>query len=311
MKEVIALMLMVVLAGCQVREQQQSAPNEQTPMRAVQAETGIASTLSISAQNGTTVATNLTNRYNDVRTDCGRPRLPAFYCRGIILRSTVPSDAYSSWNPSPHSQTSGGVSFTFLGKDAKFKNLVFGQNNGFIFYPLLSQPHGTKHMEILCAYPRDGATMLRDKPGCGAHPYAPDRSGLCQTIGISTAEQWIANWNQNIWNMCSFDVSYSMNNLSADSFYQSIRAHNLKNMFADSYDYTELILATWPQNIPQELPIEAFFYLPGGLAGAQHDQRDFYAKTGGKVVPIIKLTLPSAATADATFTYIQADQVKP
>ncbi|URM26417.1 hypothetical protein LLY42_21185 [Pseudomonas frederiksbergensis] len=127
MKEVIALMLMVVLAGCQVREQQQSAP--------VQAETGIASTLSISAQNGTTVATNLTNRYNDVRPDCGHPLLPAFFCRGIILRSTVPSDAYSSWNPSPHSQTSGGVSFTFLGKDAKFKNLVFGQKNGFIFYP--------------------------------------------------------------------------------------------------------------------------------------------------------------------------------
>ncbi|MHC8371986.1 halovibrin HvnA [Pseudomonas sp. MDT1-85] len=317
MKEVIALMLMVVLAGCQVREQQQQqqqqqqpTPAEQAPI-AVQADTGIASTGSILAQNGTTVASNLTNRYNDVRPDCGKPSMPAFLCRGIVLRSTVPSDAYSSWNPSPHSQTSGGVSFTFLGKDAKFKNLVFGQKNGFIFYPVLSKPEGTRQIEVLCAYPRDGATQLRDKPGCGAHPYAPDRSRRCQTIGIATAEQWVANWNQNIWNMCSFDVRDSMNSLGADSFYQSIRVHNLKNLFAGAYDYTELILATWPQNIPQELPIEAFYYLPGGLAGAQHDQRDFYAKTGGKVVPIIKMTLPGTITADVTFTYLQADQVKP
>ncbi|KNH29836.1 halovibrin HvnA [Pseudomonas syringae] len=280
-------------------------------MQTVQADTGIASTTSISAQSGATVATNLTNRYNDVRRDCGKPSMPAFLCRGIILRSTVPSNDYSSWNPSPHSVKSGGVSFTFLGKDAKFKNLVFGQKNGFIFYPVLSKPEGTIQIEILCAYPRDGATMLRDKPGCGAHPDAPDRSRRCQTIGISTAEQWIDNWNKDIWNMCSFDVRDSMNNLSADSFYQSIRVHNLKNMFAGSHDYTELILATWRQNIPQELPIEAFYYLPGGLAGAQHDQRDFYNKTGGKVVPIIKMTLPTATTGNATFDYFQADQAKP
>ena len=95
---------------------------------------------------------------------------------------------------------------------------------------------------------------------------------------------------------------------AADSFYQSIRAHNLGNLFAGLYDYSELILATWPQNIPSELPIEAFYYLPGGLPGAQHDQKDFFAKTGGKVVPIIKLALPTSATGDATFTYVAVDQ---
>ena len=32
----------------------------------------------------------------------------------------------------------------------------------------------------------------RDQAGCGAHPYALDRSRRCQTIGVTTAEQWIA-----------------------------------------------------------------------------------------------------------------------
>lgn len=81
MKKIITLMLMVVLAGCQVRDQQQGqkeqqpAPVEQAPMGLMQAETGIASTTSSAAQNGVSVAANLTSRYNDVRRDCGKLRL--------------------------------------------------------------------------------------------------------------------------------------------------------------------------------------------------------------------------------------------
>ncbi|MHC8411155.1 halovibrin HvnA [Pseudomonas sp. Hz4] len=303
MKHLLILSLCVVLASCQTARQNEVPLSEP-------ADTSTLATLT-SSPNGAEVAAELTRRYQDVRINCGKNSMPAFLCRGVILRSTVPSNNYSSWNPSPHSQTSGGVSFTFLSKDLKFKSLVFGQNNGFIFYPVLSRPSGTKQIEILCAYPRDGATQLRDKPGCGAHPYAPDKSRRCQTIGVTTAEQWLANWRLNTWNMCSFDVRDSMNDQAADSFYQSIRAHNQSNLFAGTYDYSELVLATWPQNIPLELPLEAFYYLPGGLAGAQHDQKDFYAKTGGKVVPIIKLTLPALPSSDATFTYLPGDQVKP
>jgi len=300
----LALMLVLSLAGCQSREQAQ--------VKEPETEMAAANTISSSAQTGAQVAADLTARYNDTRINCGSASKPAFLCAGIVLRSTVPSftNQYSTWNPSPHSQTSGGVSFSYLRKDMKFKNLVFGQTSGFIFYPVLSRPAGSRQIEILCAFPLDGATQLRDKPGCGAHPYSPDRSRRCQTIGITTAEQWVANQNSGTWNRCSFDVRDAMNNLAADSFYQTIRAHNLKNYFAGAYDYSELILATWPQNIPKELPIEAFYYLPGGLAGAQHDQKDFYNKTGGKVVPIIKLTLPATAAADAAFTYSAADQVQ-
>lgn len=301
MKNIIALVLMVVLAGCQVREEQQGTAGA-SPTRSATA-------------NGAAVAAELTRRYQDTRADCGQASMPAFLCSGIVLRSTVPSTQYSSWNPSPHSQESGGVSFSFLRKDSKFRDLVFGQINGLIFYPVLANPPGIRQIEVLCSYPIDGWSQLRDKPGCGGHDYYPLESRRCQTLGITTAEQWMAHWqrapvpsNAPAY-QCSFDVRDSMNHLAADSFYQSIRT---RNMLGASwfFQHNELILATWPQNIPRELPIEAFFYLytPGGLAGAQHDQRDFYNKSGGIVKPIIQLILPATPAADPIFTYVPGDQ---
>ncbi|WP_213938968.1 halovibrin HvnA [Pseudomonas sp. dw_612] len=297
MKKLTALLLLIFLASCQVHEQQ-APPTQRGPGNAI--------------ASGAEVAANLTRRYNDTRINCGRPSMPAFLCRGVIMRSTVPSTAYKAWNPSPHSQTSGGVSFSYLSKDAKFNGLVFGQKNGYLFYPILDSPSGIRHIEVLCAFPIDGGTTLRDKPGCGAHPYEPVGSRRCQTVGTTTAEQWVQRWNQyeRAYYMCSFDVRDAMDNLGADSFYQSIRAHQMANFFAGPHDYIELILATWPQNIPKELPIEAFFYLEGGLAGAQFDQNDFYNSTGGIVKPIIRIILPTTPTADAQFLFNPADQVK-
>ncbi|KAB0507137.1 MULTISPECIES: hypothetical protein [Pseudomonas] len=304
MRNIFALVLMVVLAGCQVREEQRG--------------TGGASPTRGATANGAMVAGELTRRYQDTRVDCGQATMPAFLCSGIVLRSTVPSTQYSSWNPSPHSQQSGGVSFSFLRKDSKFRDLVFGQINGFIFYPVLATPPGIRQIEVLCSYPIDGWSQLRDKPGCGGHPYYPLESRRCQTLGISTAEQWMAHWqrapapsNAPAY-QCSFDVRDSMNHLAADSFYQSIRT---RNMLGASWfpQQNELILATWSQNIPRELPIQAFFYLytPGGLAGAQHDQRDFYNKSGGMVVPIVQMVLPASPSEEALFAYYPADQIVP
>ncbi|AXI61521.1 halovibrin HvnA [Pseudomonas kribbensis] len=301
----LVLMLVLSLAGCQSHQRAQ--------LQEPESRTGAVSTASSTAQSGPQVVADLTARYNDVRINCGTPSTPAFLCRGIVLRSTVPGPGYSTWNPSPHSVTSGGVSFSFLGKDSKFQKLVFGQNSGFIFYPVLANPVGKLKIEILCAYPIDGWTQLRDKPGCGAHPYFPTQSRRCQSMGISTAEQWMTHWRAAPSSpsayQCSFDVRDNMNNLGADSFYQSIRARSLLGA-AWFPQQNELILATWPQNVPTQLPIQAFFYVENGLANAQHDQRDFYSKTGGMVVPIIKITLPATQTANATFAFNLADQVR-
>ncbi|MDC9594969.1 N-acyl homoserine lactonase, partial [Xenorhabdus sp. IM139775] len=90
----------------------------------------------------------------------------------------------------------------------------------------------------------------------------------------------------------------------ADAFIQGVQARLQLSLTVNN----ELILATWPQNIPHELPIEAFFYLSEGLAGAQHDQRDFH-NTTGKIIPIIRIELPANYSQDATFTYNPEDQI--
>ncbi|WP_415756197.1 halovibrin HvnA [Pseudomonas sp. LT1P18] len=302
MKKIIALVLMVALTGCQVHEQQEPAPPVKlTSMENMESGSSVETYSSATTASGAAVAATLTSRYNDTRQNCGKASMPAFLCAGIMLRATVPSPQYSSWNPSPRSQTSGGVSFSYLRKDAKFSSMVWLYKNGFVLAPVLARPTGTRQIEVL-------ATDQREDPGCGLYKPRPARSNRCQSQGITTGDQWLANFRTHN-ALCSFDVRDSMNNLGADSFYQTIRAHNLGNFMAGRHQYIELILATWPQNIPRELPIEAFFYIPGGLPGAQHDQTDYFAKTGGTVVPIIKLTMPTATT-DAVFTYIAADQVK-
>ncbi|WLG98663.1 halovibrin HvnA [Pseudomonas beijingensis] len=259
-------------------------------------------------RSGVQIAAELTQRYNDIRDDCGSPSMPSFLCTGVMLRSTIPGDGYFTWNPSPYSRTSGGVAFSFLRKDAKFSGLVYGQNSGFIFYPVLTRPADTFQVEVLCAYPSDGATNNRDQAGCGAHPYALDRSRRCQTIGVTTAEQWIANRQEYAWNLCGFDVSDDMNEMATSGFKETIRAHNLGNFFAGTFDYIELVVATWPQHDnPTPVPLEAFFYTNDGLARAQRDQMDYFNQSG-RGVPIIKLELPQNPSADAVFSYLMEDQ---
>lgn len=304
MRKYLALILMVFLSACQMRE----APDTEQPSTGENIGVTAASN---APRNGATTAADLTRQYNDTRGNCGTDSKPAFLCRGVMLRATSASDAYSSWNPSPASVKSGGISFSYLSKDSKFTK-VYGYKNGLIFYPVLNRPSGTRQVEVLCAFPMDGGTNNRTAAGCGPHRLDTTGSGPCLTVGIRNSALWVARWNQYKmgYNMCGFDVSDAMNSQAGPSFRHTMNAHNEARFFAGVHDYMEIILKTWPQDIPKELPLQAFFYVEGGLSGAQHDQRDYFNKTGGNVVPIIKLTLPTTPAADAQFTYSAADQVK-
>ncbi|PHM61550.1 hypothetical protein [Xenorhabdus ishibashii] len=257
----------------------------------------------MNTDSGYNIATELTQRYNDTRNNCGDGDHPAFLCSGIMLRGTVPSDDYYSWNPSPHSQSSGGVSFSYLRTDSKLITLDAGYTNGFIFSPYLSASvNNKKHPEVLCYFPINADSANRSEKGCGPIPNTP-QSVPCQQQGITTAHQWINNGNDET-NQCGFDISIKPGKNHADAFIQGIQAR-LQLLFVVN---NELILATWPQNIANELPIEAFFYLPGGLEGAQHEQKDFHNVTG-KTIPIIRIELPANYSQDATFTYNPEDQI--
>ncbi|KWK78965.1 hypothetical protein WM15_02330 [Burkholderia ubonensis] len=136
---------------------------------------------------------------------------------------------------------------------------------------------------------------------------------MCHTQNIATAAQWrehfvrVAGYPQRLQHQCGFDVRDALNEQATAAFNASIAARNL--ISAESFaTQNELRLATWAQNIPDQLPIEAFFYVEGGLIGAQYDQRDFFLSTGVNL-PIIRVTLPATAANDATFEFRAQDQV--
>lgn len=254
------------------------------------------------------IAQILRARYVDTRPDCGGPALPAFLCSGILLRGTKASSAYHSWDPSPSAVETGAVSFSFLRKDAEFNAFALGYQNGFIFAPYLSS-RDKVHPAVLCSFPVDASTYRRDAHGCGAYDTYPARSAPCQQQGITTAEGWRSSFTRvaganGKFTQCGFDLTAED---SANAFLESLKAMKYAPSFRGANPENELRIETWKPGIPADLPIEAFFYSGSGLAGAQHDQRDYYAQTGIRL-PIVRIALPSSPQADAVFAYRAQDQ---
>lgn len=254
---------------------------------------------------GEETAVALTERYNNSVSAC-RPHNPsaAFECSGVIIRGTSPSTQYHAWNPNP---SGTGVSFSYLRKDSKFTNFYL-YKNGFIFYPRLLAPEGKVSVSILCFFPRDGATNIRENQGCGQSPNLPT-SRECQVQGINTAERWVEHYNQygSYQDMCGFNVREALGENATIAFTEGLKAQRL--VFDPQLDnYNELRLAKWDQDIGDVLPLQAFFYLDSsGKINAQYDQQDFLKETG-ILVPIILITLPATEADQATFQFIPEDQ---
>jgi hypothetical protein len=318
MRKIFGLLVIALLAGC---VQTATQPPE------------IVSTRDIQVLDGAAVATELTRLYGLTSANCnGIDSRPAFLCSGVTLRVTEkdPAQKYKVWDPSPTSVKSGGVSFSYLRKDANFGRLAWGNNNGYIIFPIFGAPKEKYDLDYLCAYPYDAWTTTRNTNAvCVAHPDYPTQSRLCQNAGVTTAEQWYTVWsipggnpNQR---QCAFDVSDGRNHLAAPAFYQSIRARGLAGVSGVN-EHNELLVKTWcdptstdPKKSctqsapPNQFPLMAFFYIYGGdnkgLADAQYNQKDFHNSTNPKiVVPIIRLTPSAANIGTATFTYDAADQ---
>lgn len=260
---------------------------------------------------GAKTAADLRARYLDTRMDCGRASTPGFACNGVFLRATTPSPAYRFWEPSPPSAASGGVSFSYLRADSKFSRLVRHENNGYIVFAPLSTPVSRVKAGVLCAFAVGGATATRPQlQGCGASTVSPTNSRPCYEQGIYTGEQWFDKHRRHHYSDvddCGFNVRDDANEKATQSFAAFIKARALDHV--ESFDQqNEFRLAVWDAREPARLPIEALFYLPGGLPDAQHDQRDYWTATG-RFLPIIALTLPRDGAADAGFSYNPAEQL--
>ncbi|WP_192563497.1 hypothetical protein [Pseudomonas gozinkensis] len=302
MKRIILWMFVLLLSGCATHEPSPKVDSDQGTSGVQSAGTGI-----LGAGTGPEIAAYLTKAYHDKINMCrNNPSAPPFLCSGVLFRATENSTLFHFWDPRPGST---GVSFSWLRVDAKFNKLVFGYNNGFIFYPYFFKPAGKIEPEILCFFPVDGATLSRPDKGCGQVPNVPT-SVRCQTQGINTAAQYLAHYNNQpgkYGSLCGFDVRDYLNQGATTAFNEAVKAQEQGGTFAFNTQ-NEFRLDVWGQNLGATLPIEAVFYLNDtGKAGAQYDQRDFKTQTG-IWIPMIRMTLPQTPAADATFQFIPADQ---
>ncbi|WP_148363364.1 hypothetical protein [Citrobacter youngae] len=268
----------------------------------------------------TDVASVLTAQYNDTRRFCNTASRPAYLCSGVTLRATDSSKS-EPWTPDSKNISSGGTSFSYLRKDAKYSNLAYDRPNGYILYPQDDRLANQIQIDVLCAFPIDGATDIRDDGGCGTSTRATVNNEECQLQGIFTAEQWLNLYDSgghNHDNQCGFIVSlnpaYNQGFDVADAFMQTIDAMTL--LSGESLaEQNEMRLQTWgaDKTTLAKLPLQAFFYLNGsssGLTNAQKNQQTYYSEYN-IAVPIVKITLPTSSAQDAQFSYSASDQKVP
>lgn len=275
------------------------------------------------ADIGSDTAQLLTMMYQDTRQDCGSPTMPAYMCSGVMLRATTPSTAYPFYSISPGAQRIGGVSVSYLRKDAKYQHLAFAMTSGFIFDNVLDNPAGHHDHQPRCAFPLDGATNSRGGGGCGDYQRNDSVARIverdCDQMGITTAEQWVnryftatGSYRPQNGMFCAFNVEAGRPG-AARAFYQNIRAESLLadrglKFNGSQFQENELIVAPWKVDAPRSPSILAAFHVGGsGLSGARLNQVQWYQATR-QVLPAIALSLPSTRREEARFSYQLAHQ---
>jgi len=241
---------------------------------------------------------------------------PGVLCSGVVFRGTDDdlNRGYYSWNPSPASVTSGGVSFSYLRKDSKFSKVAYNYETGFIFYPVNFTPSTKDNtIKILCGFPLDGWTNNRSDKGCGEQSSRPS-SRPCADQGINNASDWYdinhSASGQNGRYICGFTLYSPDNTINTTKQFDAMIKSQILLKGNSFNEQNELRLATWEQN-KSDIPLEAFFYHEGssnGLKSSQKDQREFYEQFNA-VIPIIEIAFPATINDDVVFDYKESDQV--
>jgi hypothetical protein len=252
---------------------------------------------------GPATATALNSRYNDVRMNCADNK-PAYYCNGVIIRSTQ-DGSYDPWNPSPAAVRLGGVSFSYMRKDAHVTDLY--HHSGFIFLSQEQAIAQNKAQELVCSYAYDAGTLVgvRSDKGCGIKTRSANLADLssCSSVNVRTPTQWYA-YTATIPNR---DYQCSLSTIDSTQFATSIqvRADRPDNMEAL---WNEIMVTTWPQDIGTQLPIEAFFW-KANRSAALTEARHYQAKYKDRTQlwrPIIRLDLTQLG--GNPFRYVESDQ---
>jgi len=261
--------------------------------------------------DGPLVAWHLLERYVELQEDCRKDAsdthpLPAPLCSGILLRTVPRGPGYHVWNPNPNNSQPNGTSFSWLRRDHAMSVLAWGAGSGYVILPRFYADNvsdGYTQLTVLCAFALDGWTNNRRSAandGCGETPGVA-RTGPCQDVGITTYQQWLAAFEHGGFagNQCG--VRLLPGTPGASAAFDQLK--HVRYRIPNAIKLTnEIMVGTWAQN-DKHLPIEAFFYLNGNES-ARHEafanQADFRAFSG-RLVPVIRITLPNAVWGDAAF----------
>lgn len=266
-------------------------------------------------------------RYHNATSGCSdNPNAPVYECVGIIIRATNPQkEGAHPWWPEDKSMpgsgaiSAGGVSFSYLRDDIVMTRFAYDFVNGFTLYPSggkYGAPTDKIKLQVLCAFPFDGATDGRDSQGCGTYGGARD-TAPCETLGITTASAWTDYYLKKAKYYYETICGYSMEgNQSKDYFNTLVQIHKdvyrIKNGNLDE-SVNEIRIKSWGRDLStsKTLPIESFYYAKGSATGrtnAQNDQLSYYKETGGIFVPVIELTIPKTGSQHFDFHYNRSDQ---
>jgi len=255
------------------------------------------------ALGGQQVAERLNARFLDTRDVCDEGR-PAYYCDGLMLRSIGDGDFFP-WNPSERADRLGMVSFSWLRRGTRVTSLH--GSSGIVFLPQQEAIDQGYAMRYLCVYAYDAWTASEGRPdqGCGIQPGAMTAEAdlsSCQGQHASTIESWYAFTAK--LSHPKFQCSLSTHDAEQFAVAYKVRDQRPVNM---PNTHNEVLLEAWPQNIPRQLPMEAFFYTNNnGRVAAMNFQRKYKQATNAWL-PVIKLDL-SKLPSPAPLSYSTTDQ---
>lgn len=272
------------------------------------------------ADSGDEVAKQLNTYYSSTPTACDAGG-PAYLCSGLMLRGTKHSPDYKVWNPSPLSQNSGGVSFSYIRTDAKYDRLGLRNYNGYILKPYDSLTANEYKPKVLCAFPIDAWTDTRTQGGCADNPDTGEEEKICTLAGITSASDWLANFNSfktspdHLYarkRVCGYDVRQTLGSAAASDFNTVLKSMALLGDKSFRRQ-NELRIATWEKDLHDTFPIMAFIYTKeSGRASAKLDQQDLdKASAGKRWAPVIQVKMPSKKDQEVQFIYNKDDQAIP
>ncbi|MDM3887162.1 hypothetical protein QSV36_16450 [Pseudomonas sp. BCRC 81390] len=216
---------------------------------------------------GYAVAARVNARYVDTAPAC--PDGSARYnCNGVWVRGTGVGN-FRAWNNSPDSKRYNAVSFSFFAADTQVVQApVYTQ--GYILKA--SGAPAAQPITLRCMYPQNGGTSGRNNP-CS-------HQGNCRSLGITTAQQWNSRYNGGQSGSCAFDTDQPGFQLAAE-------VRKLRS----AKDWNEAVMNVWPDNVPADLPLEAFYYRSTATAreNARRYQREFNQDTAGGYLPVLAL----------------------